>query len=260
MGKLIKTEVTDSIFIVTLNRPSKKNAMSRQMRIELLNAVIEFEQDQNLLAMILTNESDCFCAGSDLKEINDGTYEPEGRNLDGFGIVTGRYLSKPVIIAVNGKCIGGGAEMLLAADLAVVSNDCVISLPEIKQGLLAAGGGGLLRLGKSIPIKLAMELALTGDPIDAKTALSWGLVNRVVGNKVVLKEAISLAKKIICNAPIAVRRTKYLFYNSLNKSWLRENDGWIEMLEADELIKETDDAKEGAKAFTEKRLPCWSNR
>lgn len=195
MGKLIKTEVADSIFIVTFNRPSKKNAMSRQMRIELLNAVIEFEQDQNLLAMILTNEGDCFCAGSDLKEINDGTYEPEGRNLDGFGIVTGRYLSKPVIIAVNGKCIGGGAEILLAADLAIVSSDCVISLPEIKQGLLAAGGGGLLRLGKSIPIKLAMELALTGDPIDAKTALSWGLVNRVVDNRAVLKEAISLAKK-----------------------------------------------------------------
>lgn len=259
MDKLIKTSAKDNIYIVTLDRPQKKNAMSRQMRKELLESIEVFEHNASLLAMVITNEEDCFCAGSDLKEIDEGTYEPEGRNLDGFGIITGRYLSKPIIIAVNGKCIGGGAEMLLASDLAVVSEDCIISFPEIKQGLLAAGGGGLLRLGKSISVKQAMELALTGDPIDAKTALSWGLVNRVVNKDEVLSEAIKLAKKVICNAPIAVRRTKYLFYNSLNKSWLRENDGWIQMLEADEQIKETQDAKEGAKAFVEKRSPQWSN-
>lgn len=151
MGKLIKTAIKGSIYIVTLDRPEKKNAMSRQMREELSGAIEVFERNNSLLAMVITNEGDCFCAGSDLKEISEGTYEPEGRNLDGFGVITGRYLSKPIIIAVNGKCIGGGAEMLLACDLAVVSDDCVISFPEIKQGLLAAGGGGLLRLGKSVP-------------------------------------------------------------------------------------------------------------
>ncbi len=259
MGELIETTVEEGIYIVTLNRPEKKNAMSRQMRIELSNAILEFEKNNTLLAMILTNTGDCFCAGSDLKEINDGTYEPEGRNLDGFGIMTGKYLSKPVIAAVNGKCLGGGTEMLIAADLAVVSSDCTISLPEIKQGLLAAGGGGLLRISKSVPVKLAMELALTGDPIDAQTALSWGLINRIANTGEVLSVAIELAKRVICNAPIAVRRTKYLLYNSMDKSWLRENDGWIAMLESDEAIKETRDAKEGAKAFSEKRTPQWND-
>lgn len=259
MGELIGTAVEEGIYIVTLNRPDKKNAMSRQMRIELSNAILEFEKNNTLLAMILTNTGDCFCAGSDLKEINDGTYEPEGRNLDGFGIITGKYLSKPVLVAVNGRCLGGGAEILIASDLAVVSSDCTISLPEIKQGLLAAGGGGLLRIGKSIPVKFAMELALTGDPIDAKTALSWGLVNKIAHEGEVLSTAIELAKRVTCNAPIAVRRTKYLLYNSMNKSWLRENDGWIAMLEADESIKKTSDAKEGAKAFTEKRAPQWND-
>lgn len=257
--KFVKTVKQDEVFIVTLDRPEKKNALSRQMREELSEILADFEYNKDLRVLIITNSGDCFCAGSDLKEINEGTYESKEKNLDGFGIVTGRYISKPIIAAIHGLCLGGGAEMLLASDLAVVSHDCKISFPEIRQGLLAAGGGGLLRLGRSIPVKLAMELAITGDPVDAQTALSWGLVNRVVDSDKVLSESIELAKRILVNSPVAVKRSKYLLYRSMNKSWLRDSDGWMAMMQADEDIKQTTDAKEGVRAFTEKRSLVWSD-
>jgi enoyl-CoA hydratase/carnithine racemase len=174
--------------------------------------------------------------------------------------MTRHYCSKPIIAAVNGKAVGGGAEMLLACDLVVISNDGFISFPEVRHSLLATGGGGLLRIGRSVPIKRAMELMLTGDPIDAQTAYDWGLVNRVCEPGKAVDVAFELAKAITKNGPLAVAWTKLAIYDCMDKSFLAQTDGWRMMIEMDVRAKKTEDAHEGEAAFTEKRNPVWKGR
>lgn len=258
----LKTERRDGVFILTFDRPEKRNAINSAMWDEITRALDEFEADDESLVLIITNTGPCFCAGSDLKDIEAGTYHPPvGRERDAFGGITGRYLEKPVIAAVNGMCMGGGAEILLSCDLAVISRDCTIGYPEVKRGLLAAGGGALLRQAQAIPVKRAMELLLTGDGIDAETALSWGMANRIAENGQVLEVALELAHAITVNAPIAVRRTKRFMYESINEGWVSQgNVAWDAALAADVSIKTTEDAHEGEVAFAEKRAPRWKNR
>lgn len=249
-------------FILTLNRPEKRNAINSEMWAEISQAVDEFEADAESRVLVITNTGPCFCAGSDLKALRDGTYHPPaGRARDGFAGITGRYIEKPIIAAVNGMCKGGGAEILLACDLAVISSDCVIGYPEVKRNLLAAGGGALMRQAQAIPLKFAMELLLTGEDIDARTALSWGMANRIAEPGQVLDEALKLAAAISRNAPIAVKRSKRLAYECLNAPWIGENNlAWSAILAADLDIKTTEDAKEGEAAFAEKREPVWKDR
>lgn len=257
----ILTEKRDKVFILTFNRPKQRNALSTQMWAEIADAFEAFEHDDDSLVMVLTNTGTCFCAGSDIKEIDAGTYHaPRGHEDYGFATITGRYCKKPIISAINGIAVGGGAELLLASDLAVISSDGRIGFPEPSIGLLAAGGGGLLKIGRSIPLKFAAEMILTGDPIDAATALEWGLVNRVVEGDSVLDCALELARAIAKNGPIAIERSKFLLYDSLDKSYLNQADGWRMMLEADRDIKHTEDAEEGTRAFAEKREPHWQHR
>lgn len=255
-------EKRDGVFILTLNRPEKRNALNSEMWAELADALKRFDADDESLVMVLTNAGNCFCAGSDLKALAAGTYHPPaGHERDGFATITGRYCTKPIIAAVNGICMGGGAEIVLACDLAVLSADCVIGYPEVKRSLLAAGGAALLRQAQAIPVKFAMELLLTGEDIDAQTAVRWGLANRVAEPGKVLDEALELAYAIARNAPIAVRQTKRLVYECLNAGWLREgNPAWETIMDADLAIKETEDAHEGEMAFAEKRDPVWKNR
>lgn len=258
----ILTEKRDGAFILTLNRPEKRNALNSQMWAEIAQAIEEFEADDESLVLVLTNNGPCFCAGSDLKAIDAGTYHPPaGHEDDGFATITGHYVEKPVIAAVNGLCVGGGAEILLACDLAVISSDCVISYPEAKRGLMAAGGGALLRQAQAIPLKFAMEMLLTGDTVDAETAVRWGLANRVAEPGTVLDEALKLAAPIIASGPVAIRRTKRFIYEHINGGWVKEgNPAWAEVIAADLAIKDTEDAKEGANAFAQKRSPAWKNR
>lgn len=251
-------EERERIFIVTLNRPEVRNALSTQMWEDLKNATLYFEKNPNLRVMILTNTGNCFCAGSDLKETSKGIqHPPVGYEESGFAFLTGHFCPKPIICAVNGKAFGGGAEILLASDLGVISSDGSISLPEIHVGLLAAGGGGLLKLGRSIPLKFAAELVMTGDPIDAQTALTWGLVNRVVEPEQLLDTAIDLAKRIMKNSPAAVSRSKFLLYDCMDKSFMNLSDGWRMMVESDWAIKKSPEGIEGQAAFNEKRNPSW---
>ena len=257
----VLTEKRNGAFILTLNRPEKRNALNSQMWEEITLAIEEFEADDESLVLIITNTGPCFCAGSDLKAIDAGTYHPPaGHEDEGFATITGHYIEKPVIAAVNGMCMGGGAEILLACDLAVVSSDCAIGYPEAKRGLLAAGGAALLRQGQAIPVKFALEMLLTGESIDAQTAVRWGLANRIAEPGAVLDEALKLAAPIIESAPIAIRRTKRLVYENLNQGWLKDdNPAWDAVLASDLDIKKTEDAKEGTRAFAQKRAPIWRN-
>lgn len=251
-------EERDGLFIITLNRPDKKNALNSQMWRELCDAIERFEKDDALRVAILTNTGDVFCAGSDLKELNEGTYHaPEGREEWGFGGMSRHYCPKPIIAAVNGRALGGGAEMVMAADLAVMTVDGAISFPEVKHSLLATGGGALLRAGRSIPFKRAMELMLTGEWLDAQTAFEWGLVNRVAEPGRALDCAIDLARAVLKNGPIAIEWTKLLLHDSMDKSFITQSDGWRAMLEFDKRIKKTHDAHEGEAAFAEGRQPVW---
>lgn len=257
----IKIEKQDGIFILTLDRPEAKNALSTKLWEELCDAFDMFEHDDESLVCIMTNTGDVFCAGSDLKELKEGKqHPPKWREDWGFGGMTRHYIPKPIIIAVNGKAIGGGAEMLLSSDLAVITSDGLIGFPEVAWALLATGGGGLLKIGRSVPVKRAMELMLTGDPIDPQTALDWGLVNRVADPGCALDVAIDLAKAIMKNGPLAIQWTKTAIYDCMDKPWLGQSDGWRMMLDLDRQSKATRDAKEGETAFAEKRKPQWEGR
>lgn len=256
----IRTETRGKSFILTLDRPEARNALSTRMWAEITDALLAFESNDDLWVLILANTGSCFCAGSDIKEIDAGTYHaPQGFAQYGFATLTGRYCPKPIIAAINGLAVGGGAELLLASDLAILSNDGQIGFPEVSRGMLASGGGGLLKIGRSIPLKFAAEIILTGDRVDAQTALSWGLVNRVVEPDEVLDAALKMADAIIKNSPVAVKRSKFLLYDCMDKSFLHENDGWRMMTDSDDDIKKTEDAKEGTRAFAEHRPPEWHN-
>ena len=259
--EIILTEKQDGVFILTLNRPEKRNALNSELWAEIAQAIEEFDADDDSRVLIVTNNGPCFCAGSDLKAIDAGTYHPPaGHEDDGFATITGHYISKPVIAAVEGLCMGGGAEILLACDIGVISRDCIIGYPEVKRGLLAAGGAALLRQARAIPVKFAMELLLTGDSIDAQTAVAWGLANHIAEPGRTLDKALEIAAAIAANGPVAIRRTKRLVYETMNQGWLKENNpGWDAVIAADPAIKETEDAKEGTRAFAEKRPPVWRN-
>ncbi len=258
----ILTEKRDNISIITLNRPEKRNAINSELWADISAAIDEFEADDNARVLIITNNGPCFCAGSDLKAISAGTYHaPAGHERDGFAGICCRYIEKPVIAAVNGMCFGGGAEILLACDLAVISSDCTIGYPEVKRALLAAGGAALMRQTQAIPVKFAMELLLTGDDINAETAVAWGLANRIAEPGHVLDEACELAAAIARNAPIAIKRTKRFAYECMNAPWIAEHNlAWDAVMAADHEIKRTEDAAEGEAAFAEKREPVWKNR
>lgn len=257
----IKTSEHDGIYVITLDRPEARNAINSAMWAELCDAFAYFDRSSHLAVAILTNTGKVFCAGADLKEYNAKTLTPpEGRETWGTGGMTRRYWSKPIIIAANGKIVGGGAEMLLASDLAVITEDATVSFPEVKNALFPGGGGAPLRIGRSIHLKHAVELLLTGRPIDATTAVQWGLANRAVPEESLMDEAMDLARAIMENGPLAVRMTKLAIYDCMDKSFISESDGWRMMETLNEQAKNSEDAMEGTAAFMEKRPPVWKGR
>ncbi|MEV0103471.1 enoyl-CoA hydratase-related protein, partial [Nocardia sp. NPDC050789] len=176
----------------------------------------------------------------------------------GFGGIMKRLIDKPLIAAVNGYALGGGTEFVLACDLAVMSADATLGLPEVRHGIIAAGGG-LLRLSRRIPLSIALEAAMTGAPIPPEEALRWGLVNRVVPAEQVLGTALDLANRIARNAPLAVQASKRVLYQAATlPDWADE--AWKLSDDAARVIMRTADAKEGPRAFAEKRKPNWAGR
>jgi len=241
--------------LVTLNRPEARNAISPEVSQAMAAVLDEVEADPELRAVVLTGAGEVFCAGADLKVIASGRAADIASGKGGFAGVVTRDFPKPIIAAVNGPALAGGCEIVLACDLVVAAEAAVFGIPEVKRGLMAAAGG-LIRLPKRVPLAIALELAMTGDPIDAPRALALGLVNRVVPGAAVVDEAVALAERIGENSPIAVRNSRQLVIEAAEMS---EEEGWARTLELMGPVFASGDAIEGATAFAEKRKPVWKS-
>jgi enoyl-CoA hydratase/carnithine racemase len=241
--------------ILTINRPEARNAVNGSVSRAFAAAFDELENDDGCAVVIVTGAGDkAFSAGMDLKAFTRGESDQIMNAKGGFGGLVQRDFPKPVIAAVNGSALAGGCEMVLACDLVVAAEHATFGIPEVKRGLMAAAGG-LLRLPKRLPMAIALELALTGDPIDAKRAYELGLVNRVVPTASLLDQALALAEVIGENAPLAVRTSKRVMKTA---SGLPEAEGWKINDEAVPLVFFSNDAQEGPIAFAEKRKPRWT--
>jgi enoyl-CoA hydratase len=240
--------------IVTINRPHVRNAIDHATAVLIAAAMDELDERDDLVAGVITGAGTAFCAGMDLKAFLEG--ERPSTPERGFAGITEKPSVKPLIAAVNGPAIAGGFEMVLACDLIVAAEDAVFGMPEVKRGLVAAAGG-LLRLPRRIPYHLAMEWALTGEYVTAKRAYEVALVNRLVPADAVLTEATALAVSIAANGPLALRATKRIIVES--QDWDRDNE-FIRQAAISEPVRASDDAKEGARAFKEKRPPVWQGR
>lgn len=261
----IRTESADGVFVVTIDRPEARNALSLAMGRELCTVWETFRDDADLRVAILTGAGDkSFCAGADLKEV--GTYyrsmtpierRERGEREPGVGGIT-RNLDpgKPIIAAVNGHCLAGGLEMALACDIRIAAEHATFGLPEVHWGIIP-GAGGTQRLPRTIPLGLAMEMLLTGDPIDAATAFRFGLVNRVVPLANLLDEAKGLAARIARNGPLAIQAVRAA---ALRGRQLPLDDGLrLEQFYA-EPLRQSEDAQEGLRAFAEKRTPKFTGK
>lgn len=245
---------------LALNRPASLNAVNAALSTDVGKALEEFEGNPELRVLVVTGAGRAFCAGADLKALAAGedTTAPDHPEW-GFAGLVEHPVSKPVIAAVNGLALGGGAEIVAACDLAVMSSEATLGLPEVKRGLFAAAGG-LIRLPQQMPPKVAMAHALTGDPISAEDALQFGLVNLVVAPGEAVDAALELAGRIALNGPLAVAATKRLVRAGFGDEadWVR--DAWdLNYRLLDEVLASAD-AREGATAFAEKREPRWTGR
>jgi crotonobetainyl-CoA hydratase len=260
---VVERELKDHVALLTLNRPEALNAVNSALADELGSLLEEASADSEVRVIVITGAGRAFCAGADLKEIAAGrgvgpTSHPEW----GFAGLAQHWVSKPLIAAVNGYAMGGGTEIALACDLVVASEEASFGLPEVRRGLVAAAGG-VVRLQRQVPIKLALQMALTGTPVAAATALAWGLVNAVVPADQVVPHALELAGLIAANAPLSVQYTKKVLYQaaSAGSDWdpaWSGGDPWAVNEEAMNTVFASRDATEGATAFAQKRLPVWS--
>lgn len=245
------------ILIVAIHRPQVLNAMSPAAHFELQQVFDLYAADPGLQVAILTGSDErAFCVGTDLKELaRTGDHrKPPG----GFcGITTRVDLFKPVIAAVNGLCLGGGAEVVAACDLAVASERAVFGFPEPRVGLAATGGGALQRLAREMPMKHVMRLLLTGASISAEEARRVGLINEVVPHQELMPAALALAQEILACAPLAVQATKQVVLQS------RDAPDFATAMDesrypAVERMMHSQDAIEGPLAFAQKRKPVWT--
>ncbi len=253
---LVRNRV-DFVEILTIDRPESANSIDLNIAHSLSSALDDLEHDVKVRAVVITGSGDrFFCAGMDLKAVTNGQADEINGIKGGFaGLVRRTEFPHPIIAAVNGAAVGGGFEIVLACDLVVAADNASFALPEARRGLMAASGG-LVRLAKRIPPTFAFELALTGRAIDAQRAFQLGLVNRVVSRGHALEEAIALAQEIAANAPLAVRASKRLLRFSLETG--DESAVWSMNYHLAGDVLASADAKEGARAFAEKRQPQWS--
>ncbi len=251
---MIDVTVDGHVAVITINRPEAKNAVNGAVATGIEAAVDRLEQDDDLWVGILTHTGNVFCAGADLKVIGAGRAAELATERGGFGGFVQRQRTKPVIVAADGPALAGGCELALAADLIVASTAARFGLPEVKRCLVAAGGG-LFRLPRAIPEKLAMELALTGEPIDAERAHHFGLVNRLAEPGAALDAALALAAQITANAPVAVRESRKVVLAAATAS---DEELWQMSLAGIAAAMSSSDISEGLLAFLEKRPPVWT--
>ena len=254
MGDEVLVERRGAVQVITINRPAARNALDRAVALGVAAAVDELDTDDELRAGVLTGAGGAFSAGMDLKAFVRGEVPVvEGRGLCG---ITQAPPRKPLVAAVEGWALAGGFELVLACDLVVAAEDARFGVPEVKRSLVAAGGAALL-LTRRVPYALALELLLTGDPVDARRAAEIGLVNRVVPAGTALAAAVELAAAIAANGPLAVAATKAIARGSAD--WTTE-EGWQRQGEIAGPVLRSEDAREGSVAFAEKRQPVWRGR
>jgi enoyl-CoA hydratase len=250
----IFVERNDGVLVVTIDRPHVKNAIHYAASEAIAGALDELDADDALKVGIITGAGDGFSSGMDLAAFLQGSRPSFGDR--GYGGMTRRAADKPLIAAIEGFAIAGGFEMALACDLIVASEGAKFALPEVRRGLVAAAGA-LLRLPRRMPYHLVMELALTGDPISAERLRDFGVVNRVVAPGKAVAEAEILARRIMENGPLAVAATKRILVEQ--QDWTRETM-WEKQDPLFRAVAESEDAKEGAAAFRERRAPQWKGR
>ncbi len=250
----VLTERRNGVLVITLNRPDARNAVNAALAEGVGAALDELDADDELRVGVLTGAGKGFSSGMDLKAFVAGESPyVEGR---GFAGITRRSSRKPLIAAIEGFAVAGGFEVALSCDLIVASKGARLGIPEVKRSLVAAAGA-LFRLPRRIPYHLAMELALTGDPIDAERGHQLGLVNRLAEPGGALDAALELAGDIVKNGPLALIASKEIVQGS--RDWTEE-ESWEKQGPIAGPVMGSEDAREGAIAFAEKRDPVWKGR
>jgi enoyl-CoA hydratase len=251
-GNSIRFAATEGVAVITIDRPAVYNAVDLATAQALAAALEELDGRADVRVGVITGAGANFSTGMDLKALAATGERPIVPGRGGFGIVE-RPPAKPLIAAVEGYAVGGGLEIALACDLVVAARDARLGLPEVKRGQVAAGGG-LVRLPRRIPYHVAMEMILTGGLLGADRAHGLGLVNRLVDSGQALGAAVELAVEIAANGPLAVATSKRVVVES--QDWpVAEAMARQEPLV--EGVRQSDDAREGARAFVEKRPPEW---
>ncbi len=255
-SELILTETRGKVGLVRLNRPAARNALNQQLLRELMDALEAFDADDNIGAMVVTGDEKAFAAGADIKEMAENT-AAEMKKMDYAGTFA-RIIAirKPVIAAVSGWALGGGMEVALSCDMIIASESAKFGQPEVSLGVIP-GAGGTQRLTHALGKSLAMEIVLNNRILSAVEALESGLVNRVVEVEAYLDAAIQLASEIAARAPLAVRTAKKMineaYERPLGKALSEEREQFYNLFD-------TQDQKEGMRAFVEKRPPEWKGK
>jgi enoyl-CoA hydratase/carnithine racemase len=251
---LLTTTVGDHCAVAAMNRPAVHNAMNSELSESLRRYVADVEADADLRVLIITGIGPTFCAGADLKERAKMDTDDSAHKTGFFGQLAQLNRTKPWIAALNGPAWGGGVELVLSCDMTVAANNATLALPEVKRGLVALSGG-VIRLPRAIPYAVALEVLLTGEPLEASRAHALGLVNYVVPAGQELDRAIELADLISRNSPSAVRESLRLARLIRNHT---EDEMWAYNQHSRDALAFQPDAIEGARAFVEKRPPQWA--
>jgi enoyl-CoA hydratase len=247
----VTTERRGRVLIARLDRPEKRNAMNGEMTRGLDAAMNRLEDDPELWVGVLTGLGGVFSAGSDLRDANNNSTERGGP----YGVIR-RKRAKPLIAAVEGFAFGGGFEMVLACDLVVAARSASFALPEVKRGVLALYGG-IFRAAHALPLNVARELVLTGDPLSAERGERLGLVNVLCEPGRTLDEALALAERICASSPVSARESLRVINESLEAG---DALAWELSAEAAATVRKSEDTREGVAAFFEKRKPEWKGR
>ncbi|GIK82923.1 MAG: hypothetical protein BroJett024_40280 [Alphaproteobacteria bacterium] len=261
----LRREFREGVLVLTIDRPEARNALDAATQAALIEEWRRFRDDDTLFVAVLTGAGEAaFCAGADLKEL--GAYyrsmsphqrHERGEREPGLGAITRNFdPRKPTIAAINGACLAGGLELALACDIRVAADHARFGLPEVCRGILP-GAGGTQRLARALPLGVALEMILSGAPIDAEAALRWGLVSRVVPAAGLLDCALEIAKRIAANGPLAVRAARDAVYQGL--SLPLDQALRLEQFHA-EPLRQSQDAAEGVRAFVEKRAANFTGQ
>ena len=258
MSETVLYDKQDNVVVMTLNRPESLNSINRQLRRELNEAITEFDQDSEAFVAVITGSGRAFCSGRDLKERADdnaqGVQARASASMSTDSPYLWRQTWKPLVAAVNGFALAGGWSLAQMCDLRIASEGAKLGITEAKWSLMPPFG---TILPKMMPLSAVMELVLTAEPVSAQRAYEMGFLNKVVPADQVMPEAMATARKIAENAPLAVQYFKELAYRGLNMS--TQDISALTYHMYDQLL-ETEDAKEGPRAFAEKRKPKWQGR